>query len=88
SAPGDTPGRDLDEHRVIHPPCNPHHTPGLPPTPMAGVRGASLLAAAHPEDTEFLYYVLIDEEGRHGFSTTLEEHQEKVEQARADGILP
>ena len=49
---------------------------------------ASLQAAANPEETEFLFYVLIDEEGRHGFSTTLEEHQEKVEQARADGILP
>jgi UPF0755 protein len=85
---GENPGRVLDEHLEVDSPWNTYRNPGLPPTPIAGVRGASLQAAAHPEDTEFLYYVLIDEEGRHGFSTTLEEHQEKVEQAQADGILP
>jgi UPF0755 protein len=85
---GENPGRVLNEDLEIDSPWNTYRYPGLPPTPIGGVRTTSLEAAANPEPTDFLYYVLIDEEGRHGFSTTLEEHQAKVEQARADGILP
>jgi len=85
---GENPGRVLFEHLEIDSPWNTYRYPGLPPTPIGGVRAASLDAAAHPEQTDFLYYVLIDLEGRHGFSTSLEEHHAKVAQARADGVLP
>ncbi len=85
---GENPGRVLDEHLEIDSPWNTYRYPGLPPTPIGGVRAASLEAAAHPDESDYLYYVLIDADGKHGFSETLEEHNRKVAQAREDGILP
>lgn len=61
---------------------------GLPPTPIAGVRSDSLVAAASPADTGFYYYVLVDTNGKHGFSETLEEHNRKKEEAKAAGVIP
>ncbi len=80
--------RVLDADLEIDSPYNTYRVSGLPPTPIGGVRLASLEAAADPADTEFYYYVVIDEEGRHGFSVTLEEHNQKVAEAREAGILP
>lgn len=85
---GENPGRVLFSDLEIDSPWNTYRYTGLPPTPIGGVRDLSLQAAANPANTDFYYYVLIDEEGRHGFSETLEEHNEKVAQAREDGILP
>ena len=87
-AVGENRGRVLESDLEIDSPYNTYRVTGLPPTPIAGVRLASLEAAAHPEDTEFLYYVLVDESGEHGFSVTLEEHNQKVAAARDAGILP
>jgi UPF0755 protein len=85
---GENPGRVLFRDLEIDSPWNTYRVTGLPPTPIGGVRSASLEAAAAPAKTQFFYYVLIDTDGRHGFSETLEEHNAKVEQARADGVLP
>lgn len=85
---GENPGRVLFEDLEIDSPWNTYQNLGLPPTPIGGVRAASLAAAANPEQTDFFYYVLVDLDGSHGFSTTLEDHQAKVAQARADGVLP
>lgn len=68
-------------------PYNTYLNPGLPPTPIGGVRPASLAAAAAPADTEYLYYVLVDKDGTHGFSKTLEEHNRKKAEAKANGVL-
>lgn len=85
---GENPGRVLFSDLEIDSPWNTYRVTGLPPTPIGGVRSASLEAAAMPAETQFLYYVLIDTDGTHGFSETLEEHNAKVAQARADGVLP
>lgn len=69
-------------------PYNTYINSGLPPTPIAVARNASLEAAAAPADTDLLFYVLSDEQGNHAFAETLEEHNENVAQAREDGILP
>lgn len=61
---------------------------GLPPTPIAGVRVASLEAGANPAETGFYYYVVVDTDGRHGFSETLEEHNAKKEAAKEAGVIP
>jgi UPF0755 protein len=71
----------------IDSPYNTYLNLGLPPTPIGGVRLASLVGAANPEDTEFFYYVLIDRDGTHGFSETLEEHNRLKAQAQADGVI-
>jgi UPF0755 protein len=69
-------------------PYNTYRNTGLPPTPIAAPSRASLEAAAAPDETPYLFYVLTDETGRHAFAETLEEHNANVAQAREDGILP
>jgi cell division protein YceG involved in septum cleavage len=46
-----------------------------------------LEAAADPAETPYFYYVLVDPDGRHGFSETLEEHNAKVAKAREEGVI-
>jgi UPF0755 protein len=75
-------------NREVDSPYNTYLYPGLPPTPIAAPGRASLEAAANPESTDFYFYVLTDEEGRHAFATTLEEHNANVADSRERGILP
>jgi UPF0755 protein len=49
---------------------------------------ASLDAAAAPSDTPYFFYVLSDDEGRHVFAETIDEHNDNVARAREDGVLP
>ncbi len=74
--------------REVDSPYNTYLYPGLPPTPIAAPGRASLEAAAAPADTEFFFYVLTDNEGRHAFATTLEEHNANVADSRERGVLP
>jgi UPF0755 protein len=69
-------------------PYNPYAVEGLPPTPIAGVRLASLRAAADPADTDDLFYVLAGTDGSHAFSATYEEFLENKERAREAGLIP
>lgn len=52
------------------------HT-GLPPGPISSPGKASLLAAMHPSNTDYLYFVS-DNAGHHRFSTTIQEHERNV----------
>lgn len=61
------------------------HT-GLPPTPIAAVSEASLRAALAPASTPYLYYVVIDKQGDHAFSTTLDEQNQNIAKAKAAGL--
>lgn len=85
---GENPGRVLDVHLETDSPWNTYRNNGLPPTPIGAVRDDSLEAAAQPGESDYLFYVVVDENGGHGFSETIEEHQQKIDKARADGILP
>ena len=81
--------RDIAEFdREVDSPYNTYIVGGLPPTPIAAPGRASLEAAAAPDTTPFLFYVLSDLEGHHAFAETLEEHNANVAQAREDGVLP
>jgi len=85
---GESPGRVLAEHLEIDSPWNTYRIGGLPPTPIGTSQIESIVAAADPADSEYLFYVLVSPDGSHGFSKTYEEHQEKIAQAKADGVLP
>lgn len=59
-------------------PYNSRRFPGLPPTPIASPGLASLQAAAHPADVDYLYYVRIPGTRRHFFTADESEFLRKV----------
>jgi UPF0755 protein len=68
-------------------PYNTYTTKGLPPTPISSITLPSLLAAMHPANTPYLYYVIANKQGGHAFATTLQQHEANVARARALGLL-
>ena len=58
-------------------PYNTYKFPGLPPGPIANPGAASLEAAMHPGQSNFLYFVS-DNNGHHRFSRSIEEHTKNV----------
>jgi peptidoglycan lytic transglycosylase G len=68
-------------------PYNTYLNRGLPPTPIASVTEANLVAALHPASVPYLYYVVSNKDGKHAFATTLQEHNKNVAEAKAKGLL-
>ena len=58
---------------TIDSPYNTYAVDGLPAGPICSPRLDSIDAATHPEETEYLYYVITSEEGTHTFCETEEE---------------
>ena len=59
-------------------PYNTYVVNGLPPGPIAAPGLASIVGAARPESTPYLYFVARGD-GSHAFSETLEEHTRNIE---------
>lgn len=67
--------RDLDSDN----PYNTRKFKGLPPGPICNPGRSSLLAAANPEESEYLFYLSEPKEGKTIFAKTLEEHEANIE---------
>lgn len=78
--------RVLFKDLEVDSPYNTYKNPGLPPTPIASPGRAALEAAVSPEEGPWLYYVVIDAEGRQAFATTLAEHNRNIAAAAAAGV--
>ena len=61
----------------IDSPYNTYKYYGLPPKPICNPGAASIWAAAHPADTDYLFFVA-DGKGGHNFSRSLAEHNRSV----------
>ena len=66
----------------FHSPYNTYRVQGLPPGPICNPGAASLQAALHPAQTDYLYFVS-DNNGHHRFARTPEEHAQNVQAYRA-----
>ena len=78
--------RVLNKDLEVDSPYNTYKNPGLPPAPIASPGKAALRAAVAPTEGPWLYYVVIDAEGRHAFATTLAEHNRNIAVASAAGV--
>ncbi|MCZ7536367.1 MAG: endolytic transglycosylase MltG [Acidimicrobiia bacterium] len=75
------------DDRATESPYNTYLVRGLPPTPISSVAEVSIEAALNPAESEYLFYVVADAEGRHAFAETYDEHLVNVEAAREKGLL-
>ena len=66
---------------AIDSPYNTYKYAGLPPTPICNPGKEAIFAAAHPADSEYLYFVASGT-GGHNFAATLSEHNENVRKWR------
>lgn len=71
--------------KAIDSPYNTYKYQGLPAGPISNPGMTSLLAAMEPDSTNYYYYVLNPETGRHEYSRTMAEHQAKLNQFAAAG---
>ena len=78
--------RVLFKDLEVDSPYNTYKVDGLPPTPIGAPGRASLEAMLHPADEDYLYYVLIDKDGRHAFAETAAEFERLKAESRRKGV--
>jgi UPF0755 protein len=76
------------EDLEVNSPYNTYLIDGLPPTPIAGVRVASLRAAAEPAETDYLFFIAIDDSGKMDFTADFDEFLELQNQLEEAGTTP
>ena len=68
-------------------PYNTRKFTGLPPTPINSPGQASIDAALHPADGDWLYFVLCQEDGSQCFSDNIADFNDDVKDAQGRGIF-
>ena len=84
--PGEEGVRVLNKDLEVDSPYNTYRVRGLPPTPIAAPGRAALEAAVDPPDGEWLYYVVVEPNGKHAFATSLAEHNQNIALAKSRGL--
>ena len=84
---GGCPPPPSNADKQIDSPYNTYLYAGLPPTPISSVTAEMITAAVSPADVNYKFYVLTDEEGRHAFAETNEEHEQNIADAQERGVL-
>lgn len=80
-------GKITRSHLKTDHPYNTYTRLGLPPTPICNPGLAAIEAAAHPADTDYLYFVAMGKSGDTKFSRTLKEHNAAVQKyLRSQGL--
>ncbi len=64
-------GEDL---HTVESPYNTYANPGLPPGPICSPGLASIEAVLNPAETDYFFFVAVDEDGSHKFARTFDEH--------------
>ncbi|KTD16064.1 endolytic transglycosylase MltG [Legionella jordanis] len=77
-------GKLSHEDLSVDSPYNTYRYHGLPPTPIAMVGKGSLDAAAHPQKTDYLYFVAKGD-GSHQFSVNYEEQKKAISEYQGKG---
>jgi len=78
--------RVLNKDLQVDSPYNTYKVSGLPPAPIAAPGRAALQAAVEPPPGPWLYYVVVEANGKHAFATTLEEHNKNIALAASRGL--
>ncbi len=71
------------KHLEVDSPYNTYRYTGLPPAPIANPDAASIRAAFKPADTDYLFFVAVEDgSGRHHFTRTYREHLDYIRDVR------
>lgn len=73
-----------DDYKISSP-YNTYQIDRIPPAPIASPGLASIQAALSPAKVDYLYYVLINSKGEHGFARTYQEFLRLKQQAQSGG---
>ena len=61
---------------------------GLPPTPISGFGERSLLATLNAPESDFIYYLLTDKNGKMSFTNDYSEFINMKNRAKEEGVIP
>lgn len=73
-------GELTSEQLKVESPYNTRNSKGLPPGPICNPGAYSLYAALDPDDTDYYYFIYSPNDGKHLFSVTLKEHEQKAKE--------
>ncbi|ASQ45821.1 endolytic transglycosylase MltG [Legionella clemsonensis] len=78
-------GKLTHANLAVNSPYNTYRYRGLPPTPIAMVGRDAIEAAAHPQFTDYLYFVAKGD-GSHQFSVSYEEQKKAIARLKTKGL--
>ena len=61
---------------------------GLPPTPISGFGERSIMAVLETPETDFIYYLLTDKNGKMSFTNDYSDFINMKNKAKEEGVIP